>query len=170
MQLFIVQEDTTWPALGARLAQPGMPAAATLAKLRALNPHLDKTRLVAGSMLLLPTVLTPPGSMAETTQSVGGSAFDGFSAEVNNGLGQAAQRVRAGASAVAADRASVSGALRAAAAKRVLDADPQLKQQVQDADAQFKADQTRTENAALQVEALQAQAREALAALARLVG
>ena len=166
MQLFIVKQDTTWQALSARLAQPGAPATAALERLRALNPHLDKARLVSGSMLLLPDL---PGMKGEQTQSVGGSAFEGFSAEVNNGLAYAAKRVRTGADAVAADRANVSGLLRGAAAKRVLEGDPQLKQQVDEADAQFKTDAARAQDAAKQVEAMQARATEALAALARLV-
>jgi hypothetical protein len=70
---------------------------------------------------------------------------------------------------VAADRAGVAAFLKSTPAKRLIEGDPQLKKQVEDADLQFKLDQTRAQDTAKQIDALQAQAAQALQALSGLI-
>jgi hypothetical protein len=166
MRFVILQQAGNWHSLGEQLLQPGLNAATTLERLKALNPHLDLGKLAAGSLLLLPDT---PNGKSDASASPGSTAFEGFAADVNDALSQAAGRARAGVASVAADRAGVAAFLKSTPAKRLIEGDPQLKKQVEDADLQFKLDQTRAQDTAKQIDALQAQAAQALQALSGLI-
>jgi|WetSurMetagenome_2_1015567.scaffolds.fasta_scaffold01265_2 hypothetical protein len=168
MKFVTVKQGTDLQALGATLlkASAGANAAATLGRIEALNPHLDLQRLAVGDVLLLPdTPDLDPGQ----TQSVGGSAFQGFSDEILRGLDRLTQRARAQTETLAANRAVVNGVLKMASVKRVIETDPQLSKQLAEVDAQSRVDQNAAQAAAKQVDALHQLAAAELDALGRLL-
>lgn len=124
-----------------RLVQGGAAAdAPSLQRLQALNPHVDLANLKAGTVLLV-----PEGAEFNATEgdSVAGEAFDGFAADATAGLKFSTESVRAGIAERDAARKQVQAVFKSAAVKRVLDADPVLRKQADDADARFKAEQRR---------------------------
>lgn len=172
MKFVTIKQNTNLQALSAALLKPSAAAgaavepAATLERIRALNPHVDVQELAPGDVLLVPDA---PDIDPQQTQSVGGNAFDGFAEEIRRGLATLAKRLRAQSDTLAGDRASVTSALKLASIKRLVDSDPQLKKQVADVDAQAKADQSAAQAAAKQVEALQKQVDAELDALGKLL-
>lgn len=122
-----------------KLVQGGAAAdAPALQRLQALNPHVDLANLKAGSVLLVPDSAE---FSAGDGDPVAGEAFDGFAGDATAGLKRSAEAVRAGIAQRDDARRQVQAAFKSAAVKRVLDADPVLRQQADSADARFKAEQ-----------------------------
>jgi len=170
MRLVIISQATDLPALRKMLfksAQPAAASAAALERVQALNPHVDLQHLAAGSVLLLPDL---PGVNPSASRSISGDAFASLAAEAASGLKVSAERVRAGAESVAADRSGVTAALRTAAAKRVIESDPTLAKQLEAAAAHSTAQQKAAQEAAAALEKLAAQTAAELAALSKLFG
>jgi hypothetical protein len=187
MRLVTVKSTTDLNALGAQL-QGAAGVGTPLASVQALNPHLDLNRLKPGDLLLLPDAAASPAPSAAPaaagtstaapavvtaplpSQSLGGSGFADFAAEITKGLAAAATRARAGTDTATASRTALSSALRGAAIQRAIGADPQLQKQLDDADAQLKADLARAQAAGKQVELLQKGGADALALFGKRVG
>ena len=122
-----------------KLLKAGASAAPALQRIKDLNPHVqDLAQLKPGTVLLLPDL---PDFEPGAGDPVAGEAFDGFAADVSNGLKASGTRLRAGMARRDADRKDVVAVLKSAAVKRVLDADPALRKQADEADARFKAEQ-----------------------------
>ena len=156
MRLFVIQQTSDMNALSAvLLKQPAGGQAlsqATLEQIKKLNPHADMQKLQAGTVLLLPD--TPELKDADS-QSMAGKFFDDFSATTRQSLDAVAQRMRVGAEAQAADRAGVTAVIKTAAVKRLIDSDPQLKKQLDEAANEFADVQKQAQEAARQLETLQ---------------
>ena len=170
MRVVVVTEATDLQALRKMLftsAQPAAATAAALQRVQALNPHADLQHVGAGTVLLLPDL---PSVNPTHSRSIGGDPFAGVAAAATNGLKAAAQRVREGMAAIAADRSAVAGVLRTAAVKRIVGSDAELAKQLDTATARFAAEQKQAQEAAAALEKLAAQAGDELAALAKLFG
>jgi len=160
MRLIVIQQASDLQALSARLFknstgdQAGSQelSQATLEQIRRLNPHADFQRLPAGTVLLLPG--TPELKDADS-QPLAGTCFEDFAARTREGLEAVAQRMRSGAEALAADRAGVTAVLKSAAVKRLVESDPLLKKQLDDASSEFADAQKQAQEAARQLKTLQ---------------
>jgi len=167
MRMIVIKQATDLPALGARLLGAGAAHEGALQGLQRLNPHVDFGRLEPGTVLLVPD---QPGLCAGESRSVSGEAFDAFEEQVNASVNAAVARVRSGHEALAAQRQEVAALLKSAAVRRLIESDPDLKQELDAAAQVFKQDQQQAKEAEKTMQLLQEQAKAELAALAKLLG
>lgn len=159
MKFFIVKPGQTADLLASRVAASG-----GLARLQALNPHLDLQRLTPGSVLIWPAE-----SADEDSQSVSGNVFDSFAADVRAGLKAATTKVRAGLARQEDQRKEAAAVFRSAAFKRAIETDAELRQQATAADSRAKLLQARAKEIDAALLALDHTADEGLAALAKVM-
>lgn len=159
MKFFIVKEGQTADLLASRVAASG-----GMARLQALNPHLDLQRLTPGSVLIWPAE-----SADEDSQSVSGNVFDSFAADVRAGLRAATARVRGGLARQEDQRKEAAAVFRSAAFKRAIETDAELRQQATAADNRAKLLQARAKEIDAALLALDRTADEGLAALAKVL-
>lgn len=174
MRLIVIKQASDLQTLSSELFNSGSKSTskavvgnATLERIKSLNPHVDFQRIEAGTVLLLPDT---PELKDSKTQSVAGDAFADFSTHTIEGLKTVAERIRTGADALELERTAVAAVLKTAAVKRQIESDPLLKKQLDDASADFTAEQNRAQEAMKQVKAMQDAAVEELKALERLLG
>ena len=157
MKFLIVKPGQTAEALAARLAASG-----GLARLQALNPHLDVQRITPGSVLIWPT-----GD--EEGASVAGNVFDTFAADVRSGLKAATTRVKGGLTLQEDQRKEAAAVFRSAAFKRAMESDAELREQATAADNRAKALQQRGKEIDAALTALDRTAELGLEALGKLL-
>lgn len=141
MRMLVIKQDTDVEALAGSLLSARLgdsQGAAALARLQALNPHVDFRRLRAGTVLLVPS---ERAFKASASDSVAGQALAGFTETVQTALNAAVERTRAGLESRATERTDVQAVFRLAAVKRLLDSDPELKQFATDASKSFQDDE-----------------------------
>jgi len=141
MRIFTTRGDaaTDPQALWAELLRRAGTASSTPDLVKRLNPHLNFDRdIPAGSVLFVPEAAD---TKAGAGTAVGTEDLTALLSDVDAALAATRQRVRSGLAQRDADHAAVAAALKPAAAKRLVDSDPSLKQQLEAADAAFKADQ-----------------------------
>ena len=161
MRLIVIEQASDLQALGARLlrkpaggqAGPQQLSQETLEQIRRLNPHADFQRLEAGTVLLLPG--TPELKDAADSQPLAGHSFEDFAARTREGLEAVAQRLRGGAESLAAERAGVTAVIKTAAVKRLIESDPLLKKQLDEAGSEFSNAQKQAQEASRQMEIFQ---------------
>ncbi|MBB4842908.1 hypothetical protein HNP55_001423 [Paucibacter oligotrophus] len=124
--------------------------AATLAQAQKLNPHLDLNKLAPGSVLLLPDSAELGDGKALATDS-----WDDFQARATSSLSALNQRARSQVETLKTERQGLTTLFKSAALKRLQDADPALKKQLDAAGEQASADQKAAETAAAQLEEMQ---------------
>jgi hypothetical protein len=138
MRIFITDKESDLSALAAGLARNARAAGSTLERVAALNPHLaDMARIPAGSVLLLPEEELRAGAGTVA----GGSTLGELGESVGAGIRAAATRVNARFETAVEDHNAVRDALKTAAGKRLLEADPLFAKRIAAAEAQFKVEQ-----------------------------
>lgn len=157
MRMFVLKQGQDLQTLSSRLG-----GAASINRLKALNPHLDFGRLEPGTVLLVPDDI-------DEAESVAGAVFDGLAGDVKEGLKAATARVRSTQAKTEALRKDVAAILRSAAFKRTLEGDAELKKQSDAADARFKADQAAVRQTEESLSALDEFVNTELAALGKLI-
>lgn len=168
MRMIVVKQPGDLQALAGRLLRPGLAReAASLDALRRLNPHVDFSKLDAGTVLLVPD---HPDFDGGDASSIGGEAFDSLAKDALAGLEAAAARMRDGFERRDAQRKDVTGVLRSAAFKRLAEADESLRRQAGEVDSRFKADAKRASDTAATLAAMHKALQAELDALARRVG
>jgi hypothetical protein len=139
MRILVTEKAMDLPALAASLARNARGAHAALERVKALNPQIaDAQRLAAGTVLILPDA---PELKPGAGQAAGGEVFSDLGDRLLAGLRDLEARHGRVVEQRAADHAAVRDALKSATAKRLIEGDPQLKEQLAAAEAQFKADQ-----------------------------
>lgn len=131
MRVVTVRQATDLKALTGQLLDrriSGARGETAIAQLQAANPHVDFTKLVAGTVLLVPDSAS---FKASASSSVPGGALDDFQKLVGDSLGQAAARLKTASAARANESAAVTAAVKTAAVKRLLDADADLAKRVE---------------------------------------
>ncbi|MFM0053337.1 hypothetical protein [Caballeronia grimmiae] len=168
MRVIVIKQASDLKTLATRLIGKKSDDSA-LGRVKALNPHVNFDRIEPGTVLLLPD---EPGLKAgdKDTRSVTGDALDSFAKDTASGLEAAAKRAAAAADALAADRAAVSGVSKVAAVKRLIEGDPVLKKQLEDAGAASNYEQKEMKGAIARIETMQNLVSEELAALRQLLG
>lgn len=168
MRMFVIKNENDLAGLSAKLLRARVDessASAAIDRLKALNPHVDFTRLAAGTVLLVPDV---PELKQGASTSLGGVTFEAFVKEVDTGLSNASAWITQGLERLAVDRTSVSAVLKTAAVKRLVESDPVLEKQLEAVDAQFEDGEKKMLAAQKLLETTQKQALEELTGLARL--
>lgn len=165
MRMIVIKQGTDLATLSARLLAGGTGNEGALQSLQRLNPHVDFRAIEAGTVLLVPDL---PGLRAGESTSISGEAFAAFQQQVSGAVEAAVARVRSGYEALAAQRQDVTAVLKSAAVRRVIEADPDLKSQLDAATQVFKQDQQRAKDAETTLQALQ-QAKDEMQALAKLL-
>ena len=158
---------TTPQMLWRELLRDPTAASATPDLIKAVNPHLNLTRDVpANSVLLIPEAADLKAGAATP---VGAEELDALGADIDAGLRAVGARVSAGVKQLEVDHAAIASALKTAVAKRLVESDPQVKKQLEAADAVFKADQKRAKETQVQLADLQKLAAAEFAGLRKLI-
>ena len=138
-----------------------------LEQLKNLNPHVDFTNIVAGTVLLMPE--TSDFNDAASA-SLAGDAFDPLREQILASVEVATSRVREGYAALLTEHKEVAVVLKSAALKRALESDPDLKPQIEAANQVLKQDQQAAKDAEKSMQTLQEQAAAELASLMQMLG
>lgn len=170
MRMIVIKKDTDLKSLRGQLlkAKTGSGQAdSAVNMLQAANPHVDLTKLRAGTVLLVPD---SPSFNAAASDPVPADTFDEFQQLIRDGLGSAADKVKSGSATRASERNEVSAAVSTDVVKRLLASDAELKQQVADATRTFKEEQQQDAQATKDVAAAGKAALAKLDELAKLLG
>jgi hypothetical protein len=170
MRFFVTRTDgPTEPQAVFReiLTRPGV-ATATPDLVKAFNPHLDFTRpLPAGSVLLIPNTADVKAGAGTT---IGAEELRQVLDDVDAGMTRVSERTRAGFEQLEGDRAAVAAALKPAAAKRLVESDPELKKQLDAAEASFKEEKKQASATEAQLAEVHKLAVEEFGRLRKLLG
>lgn len=141
MKIFIAENETDFEKLASSLARTPRATAATLERVKALNPHLaDVTRLPKGSVLILPDGADLKTGAGSTVVGVNpGELGERFSSSLRSVASRASERLES----INADRSAARDALKSAAAKRLVENDALLQKRLAAAETQFKTEQKR---------------------------
>lgn len=165
MRVKVINSRADLQAIGTRLGAER--AARTLEEIERLNPHIDFRKIERGTVLLVPD-LAAEGDDEE--RSVQGDAFTELRSQVTAALTASGARVRRGHEALADEAKEVAAAFKSAPLKRAMEADPELKAQVDAATAAFKEDAAAAKTADQTLKALQEEVGKELESLAKLLG
>ncbi len=160
MQIYTLKAGQDLSALTQQLQVKG--GAQAVALLKTLNPHLDLTRLKAGSVVLVP-------SATDSTESVAGAVFDALADDVRQGLKAASARVKAGQARADDNRKAVAAAVKSVAFKKVLQGDTEMARQVAAADAAAKSSAAQAKQAEQTLAGLASMLDEELGTLGKLM-
>ncbi len=167
MRMIVIEQATDLQALATRLLGAKAGAGASLDRLKSLNPHVDFSKLGAGTVLLVPDL---PGLREGQAGSIAGQAFDTFGQQILADFDDAATRVQAGHAARLTDQKELVALFKGAALKRALEADAELKAQADVAAQVFKQDPIDAKAADETLKALKDGLGVELAVLAKLLG
>jgi hypothetical protein len=145
----------------------GNQADSALQLLQAINPHVDLNKLAVGTVLLVPDA---PAFKASASTPLASDALGSVQELVRTGLAAAAARLTAANAALAANRAAVAAVQKTRGFKRAIDADPQLKEQLDGAAKAFKDDEHQAAEAEQALDTMSKRALAELAALGKLLG
>lgn len=167
MRMVVIQpESIDAKALVARLIGKGGDSDSALKTLQRINPHLDFTRLTAGTVLLVPDA---PDFETSESVSIAGQGLAALDARFREAAEGARLRVRGSYEALAIQRKDVNGALKTAAVKRLVESDPDLKKQLEEADAVSKSDEQQFKSSEAELEALQSALADELGMLSKML-
>jgi hypothetical protein len=159
-------ESLTGKLLRSRVSEAQARSAAE--SLARLNPHIaDVTKLAPGMVVLVPD---SPTFNESASEPAAGGAVDDLHKLVRGGLVAAATRMKAANSERATERAEVVNAQKTAAVKKAMEADPHLKEQLEEAAKSAKAAQQDAAQAEKTMAGMVEGAESELAALAKLLG
>jgi len=168
MRIFVTDRTTVTSAdLRAKLIKPGAAGAATLERLKLLNPQVDFDKLTEGTVLLLP-------DSADVTEGAGkgasGDTLENLSQDLKRAVELSGARIKQGLERTSVDQRAVSASLKLAAVAAQIKADPTLQKQIETAAERAKADAKRGAESLKALDDAHAQAQDELAALAKLFG
>lgn len=136
-------------------------------QLKNLNPHVNFKKIELGTVVLIPDT---PGFSTTESSSVTGDAFAELRQQMLASVDLTAARLRGAYAVLLTEQKEVAVALKSAAGKRALEADPDLKAQIETATQVFKQDEQQAKDAEKTIQILQEQAAAELASLAQLLG
>ena len=142
-------------------------AASALADLQALNQHVNPAKIPAGTVLLVPDA---PSFDAAASEPIATSPFDALRERLRIDLTAASKRLKAGNEMRAAQRADIASVQKSAAFKKIVDKDPELQKQVEEAGKALKEDEKQAADAEKKVAAAIDDTMAELDALGKLFG
>jgi hypothetical protein len=168
MRIFVIKQATDLQGVGTQLlrrtASEG--GAGALERLQALNPHVDFRKLAAGTVLLVPD---SPEIKPSASRTLSEDPVEALVEELSRGLKEQATRVKATIKSQEDDRSAVAAAVKTAAAKRILESDPQLRDQLKAALQQSSDDRKHAEQTQNQITEMEKLAVGELARLQKIV-
>ena len=138
-----------------------------LEQLKNLNPHVDFKKIEPGTVLLIPD---GPRFRNVESVSITGDAFNALSEQMLASVDASASRLRAGFDALLTEQKEVVGVLKTPAVKQAIEADPDLKPQIDAATLVFKQDEQLAKDAEKVMQTLKEQVAAELASLTQLLG
>jgi len=150
-----------------RLLGSNTGSSSVLEELKSLNPHVDFSRIVPGTVLLIPDAL---GFHDAESFSVTGDVFAALREQMLASVDEAGTRLRGGYENLLAEHKEVAAVLKSAVVKRAIEADADLKPQIEAAAQIFKHDQQQAKDADKTMQTLREQAEAELALLTKLLG
>ena len=82
MRIFVIKQDTDLKGVGETLLKKaGQPDRVSLERIKSLNPHLDETRVAAGTVLLVPD---SPEFATDRADPVPANGFEGLEREMRS--------------------------------------------------------------------------------------
>lgn len=166
MRMTVINQNTDLTTLGVRLFSTDTARESTLAGLQRLNPHVDFTRIEPGTVILVPD---QAGLRDGESASVGGTAYDAFAAQALSSVEDSAARVRAGHTNRLAQQKELATLLKSPSLRRLLESDPDLKNELDAVQQLFKDDQQAAKDADAMLKLLQEQLALELAGLGELI-
>lgn len=168
MRVIVVNSKTDAQTLNTRLGRdlPGR----QFETIEKLNPHVDFTRIEPGTVILVPDAPPAAAGQDDKDRSIQGRAFDDLRELVTGGLESSSARVRRGYDSLVADGKEITAALKSAPVKRAMEADQELKAQVEAAATVFKQDTADAKTADQTLKSIKDRMDEELSALAKLLG
>lgn len=139
-------------------------SAALFSELQKMNPHVDFTKVEPGTVLIVPD---QPEFKDAADGALEADSFDALRDHLLSLVDAATTRVHAGFAALDQQRVDVTAVLKAAAVKRTVAADAELKTQVEAAARVFKADQAQAKTADVALKTLRQVATTELDALGK---
>lgn len=174
MRVIVVNSRADAQTVASRLARErvGRPAD----EIERLNPHVDFTRIEPGTVILVPDRISPGGAgeaeeaADDKDRSIQGRAFDDLREQTADALEGSSARLRRGYDTLAGETKEVSALLKSAPVKRAMEADPELKAQVEAAAAVFKQDAADAKAAEQTLKSMKDLIEKELDGLAKLIG
>jgi hypothetical protein len=168
MRMFVIKQATDLNGVGTQLLRrtSGEGGAGALERLQALNPHVDFRKLSAGTVLLVPD---SPEIKPSASRTLGEKPVDALLEDLSHGLKEQAMHVKSAFKSQEDDRAAVASAIKTAAVKRIVESDPQLRDQLKAALQQSNDDRKQAEQTLEQIVGMQELAVGELARLQKLV-
>lgn len=158
-------DDVIAKVVNRRSADP----AATLERIKALNPHVDFKRLKAGTVLIL-----PDGPDIKTSgkgvESFGARALDELGSAMAAGFDEAGRRVRKVADDATSDRGVIAESLKSKLVRREIESDAALRNQLDSAASAAAGREKALSQAADDVSALAKSFFQELDAMKKLLG
>ncbi len=157
MRMFVLKQGQSLQTVASQLG-----GAASMGRLKAMNPHLDLNRLEPGTVLLVPDGI-------DGADSVAGAVFDGLAADLKEGLKAATARVQHTRVKNELLQKDIAAILKTAAFKRVLEGDAELKKQTEAAKTRLQGHQATGKRSEESLAALDKLVNEELAVLKNLL-
>jgi hypothetical protein len=170
MRMLVIDEETDLRTLRTRLVDGRVAedrAEAALRNLQALNPHVDLARLPAGTVLLVPESNEFKPSASD---SPGESSRDELRDIVRSGFQELSARLKSGNEGQNAEAEATTAIAKSRSVKKILEADPELDEQVRAALVRFKEERSEAEEAERALETMIEGTLAELASLEKLVG
>ena len=170
MRIFVTRADapTDPETFWRELLKRGGASSATPDAVKAFNTHLKFDRpLAPGTAVLIPDAADLKANAGAPVRL---DSLDEILADADEGFKAMTARARAGFARIEADHAAVAAALKPAAAKRLIDSDPELKKQIEAAEERFKEEKKRGAETAAQLEEVHKLAMEEFAQLRKRLG
>lgn len=170
MRIFTISDGTGMQALRDGLIDRRISATrvdAAIARLRALNPHVDLDRAGPGTVIFVPD---GPEFTARATASPTQGAADELRSETEVALAGAAEQLKAGLAKRAAERQAVRAAFDNAVFRRAIANDQDLQRRTEEAARSMDAAEAEESRAAETLDATGQAALDALSALGKLAG
>jgi hypothetical protein len=169
MQTFVIREASDLAGLTAKLVDKrSANASATLDRVKAMNPHVDFSKLKAGTVLILPD---DPGLKRsdKDIQPFGAWALQEFAQAADQAFVSAAERIKANAETASGDRNALATSLRTNAVKRQAEGDPALAAQLQEVASASADEQKALSQATSDLETLRKSFAQEMAAMTKLL-
>lgn len=172
MRVIVVNSRADAQGVAARLARER--AGRPLDEIEKLNPHVDFTKIEPGTVILVPDRPRPAGEEDgeedDKDRSVQGRAFDDLREQVTGAFEAGSARIRRGYDSLASESKEVGALLKSAPVRRAMEADAELKPQVDAAAAVFKQDAADAKAAEQSLKTMKDGIEAELSALAKLLG
>lgn len=168
MRIFVIKQDTDLKGVGETLlTKTGQPDRVSLERIKSLNPHLDETRVAAGTVLLVPDT---PEFAADRADPVPAGGFEGLEREVLSALRAAGAGLREGLARREEQDKEAGKAIKSAAVGKLAADDGELRKRLDDAGKQATANAKEAKQATSRFDAMEKAVAAELAKLRGLAG